>query len=121
MGLHVGIYRNTAGHPHCVFKDVEEVCVTNVDGPFEPSDKYPAAILTGNVFGSPILVPDMKWLHENGMFLHLSEGEQFAAGGDYAGASDSRFGESLCAFTGDDRFYAAIPIHDYSFTMEARR
>jgi len=121
MGLIVGIYRNGDAHPYSLFKDYDAVTVTNMHGPFEPTDDRPAAIMVENPFGDPILMPDVPWMHQQGKCLQVPETESFAASGSYAATSDSRFGEALCAFTGSSRCYYAIPIHDYSFTLEASR
>lgn len=79
---------------------VDQVCLTNVEGPFEPSDDCPAALLLpGNLKGTVKVVPD-------GM-----GGRSVMFGGCYVATSDSRFSEAIEAIIGA-RFYGAVAFHD---------
>lgn len=98
-GLRVEIYRGRYDSELNFFHGVDAVTVVNVDGPFEPMPWAPAAMLSRNAFGDPIIVPaDAR----DGAF---GEAVGPMMGGTYAGTSDGRFG----AATG---IYGAIPIHD---------
>lgn len=118
MGLKVYIYRRAAqDRPGDMLKLDAEDCtnggvssrvaaltLVNVEGPSTPSDDAPAAYLVkGNVAGSVKVVPadatgamDSRWL----MF-----------GGNYAGTSDSRFGEAVERL-GGAWHSATAPVHD---------
>jgi hypothetical protein len=104
MGVLVNIYRAgrdcTNGGESSFAKGF---CVVNAEGPFEPSERYPAAelVVAEPMAGRKILrlVPESakeKWT----MF-----------GGNYAATSDSRFGE-LCKKLLGTNFYGAVAIHD---------
>ena len=109
MGLILDIYRSAQYDSKMnVFYGKHEVTVVNVEGPFEPTEDRPAAFLTENALGSPIVVP-LDW-HEsssNGKGLIMF-------GGAFAATSDSRLREAL----GEKHFYGAIPIHDRVETWE---
>ena len=110
MGLHVYTYRNelgdcTAGGESSYAKGFT---VVNAKGPFEPCDKYPAAVLVKQKFGfgcSLKLVPESKIDNNMTMF-----------GGNYASTSDSRFGGACREIMGEDigNVYSLgpVPIHD---------
>lgn len=93
MGLTINIYRSDYDSDLNVFKGKKGVTVINVDGPSEPTDRYPAALLSTNAFGNPILIP-----------VDAPEGVVMD-GGTFAGSCDNRWRKA----TG---LYAAIPIHD---------
>ncbi|USN15593.1 hypothetical protein KIKIMORA_04750 [Brevundimonas phage vB_BpoS-Kikimora] len=118
MGLTVYIYRRApADRPGDLLKLDAEDCtnggvssrvaaltLVNVSGPSSPSEDAPAAYLVkGNVAGSVKIVPadatgakDSRWL---------------MMGGNYAGTSDSRFGEAVESL-GGGRYTAIAPVHD---------
>lgn len=105
MGMHVTVYRSADSDYDCTNGGASsrftELCLTNVDGPWEPTDEIPAAKLVVRDIGGKTLsiVPDEvadKW--------HMF-------GGNYAATSDSRFGEACYKMTGQ-RWYGAVPIHD---------
>lgn len=111
MGLIVSVFRDstlcdcTNGGISATAKGLTLV---NVSGPFEPSEKYPAAMLVkGNLAGIAKIVPAEE----------VSEGVYepvkgwVMMGGNYAATSDSRFSEAVERITGS-RFSGAIPIHD---------
>ena len=95
MGLHVSIYRDDYDSDHNVFYGKRRLTITNVEGPFEPTEDAPAALLTKHA-GNFIVIPDDGYT--------TAAGPQMS-GGTYASTSDSRWRRA----TG---LYAAIPIHD---------
>jgi len=108
MGLLVSVYKDSSG-TDCTnggvsSKDIKGLCLTNVSGPFNPSDDYPAAILVVRHFGF-------------GSVLSIVPEENFKGhhmfGGNYASTSDSRFGEAARKMLEQpEAFIGAIPIHD---------
>ena len=79
----------------------EGVCLTNVDGPFEPSDQYPAAKLVvrprvGNLVCIPEEIGADKWTMFGGCFVY---------------SSDSRFSEAVRHMTGYG-FGFPVAMHD---------
>lgn len=102
MGLDVNVYRNN--HGDCtingISKDHDSLCLINVDGPFEPDDKCPAAVLVEHA-GHAVVRPASS----------LTDKEWYMFGGNYAGCSDSRFRKAVEKITGH-YFYGAVPIHD---------
>jgi hypothetical protein len=78
----------------------EQVCITNVEGPFEPDDKTPSVLLLkGNLVGIVHIVPEAlikKYPMFGGCFVHTA---------------DSRLYEAVEKLTGA-RFYGAISLHD---------
>lgn len=96
MGLIASIYRDDYDASVNAFYGKTKVTIVNIEGPFEPAEDRPAALLAHNAFGKPILVP----ANEQGKPVR---GVMF--GGTYAATSDSRFGRA----TG---IYGAVPIHD---------
>ena len=103
MGLLVNVYKN--GKYDCTnggvsSRDIKGLCLTNVDGPFDPSDDCPAVkLVKGNLPGTVKIVPEEL------------EGKWTMMGGNYAATSDSRFSEACEKITGS-RFYGAVPVHD---------
>lgn len=110
MGLHIYVYRDSLGDctNHGVSAKSDQLCVINIDGPFEPSDEYPAVILDSHGPGILRLVPPDhkdKW---------------YMAGGNYGATSDSRFSEACETLLGH-RFYGAVAIHDrYETEFQSR-
>jgi len=83
----------------------DEVCVVNVEGPFEPDDKYPAVML----------VPHRTLKHAIHVVLveHHEKGLWTMAGGNYLSTTDSRFWEGVAEIIGPEhRFHGAVAIHD---------
>ena len=80
---------------------VHELTIINADGPFEPDEKAPAAVIMLTQFGNAKILPAADAKDENWMMF----------GGNYAATSDSRFGDAIEKLTGQD-FYGAVPIHD---------
>lgn len=95
MGLRVDIYRDRYDSTLNAFHGYDTVTVTNIPGPFEPTDDAPAAVLTRNPLNAPIITPrDLPVNMAGPMF-----------GGTYAASSDSRFGRAV-------GIYGALPVHD---------
>ena len=105
MGLLVNVYKS--GDYDCTnggvsSRFIKGLCLTNVDGPFDPSDDYPAAKLVKQTFG---FGSSVKVIPEE------AEGKSTMFGGNYAATSDSRFSRAVEELLGN-HFYGAIPIHD---------
>ena len=112
MGLLVSIYRDESD---CTNDGVTSpkrgyrgLCLTNVDGPFDPDSEYPAAKLVKNEYthgDTVVVVPEEvedKWSMD---------------GGNYAATSDSRFNEAIEKMLGHN-FYGALPVHDRVETVD---
>jgi len=105
MGLLVDVYKN--GKYDCTnggvsARNIKGLCLTNVSGPFDPSDDYPAAKLVKQTFG---FGSSVKVIPEE------AEGKWTMMGGNYAATSDSRFSDKIEEMLGHG-FYGAVPIHD---------
>jgi hypothetical protein len=86
-------------------RDHDKLCVTNVEGPFEPSADAPAVTLEpGSLPGIARLVPDTTG-------LAFITPPWFMFGGNYGASSDSRFSRAVEKITGG-RFHGAVAIHD---------
>lgn len=122
MGLPVNIYKselfNDCTNGGVSGRDgVVGLCLVNVPGPFEPSDRYPAALLVGGPGGTVNIVPaEADWgdyetdpAEFHPVRIDGSVGPM--NGGNYAGSSDSRFDEAVQKILGH-RFYGAVAIHD---------
>ena len=102
MGLRVYIYkeRDQDCSNNGVSARYKQLTLTNVEGPFDPSDDAPAALLikrerVGNVVVKPAELGS-KWSMMGGCFVH---------------SSDSRFGEAVRRLSG----YAygfPVALHD---------
>lgn len=110
MGIYVDIYK--ANGMDCTnggqSSYVKGFCITDINGPFEPTREYPAAKLIKQKFSfgaSLKLVPESKLDYGRTMF-----------GGNYAATSDSRFGDKCREIMGKDlgNVYGLgpVPIHD---------
>lgn len=113
MGIHVSIYKQvpfgndflddidcTLGGESSYAKGFT---VVNAEGPFEPSEDYPAAEL---VMAEPI--GGRKILR---LIPESAKGKWTMFGGNYAGTSDSRFSD-LCDRLLGGSFYGAVAVHD---------
>lgn len=77
----------------------KQVCIVNVEGPFEPSDTAPGVFLVKGPMNSLHLVPDRcqeKWTMMGGCFVHTS---------------DSRFSRAAEKLLGHG-WYGAVALHD---------
>lgn len=100
MGLIVSIYRSDYDCDLNYFYGKKSVTVINAEGPFEPTEDRPAAIIKdGYTPGSKIIVPADDY-----------KGVQMS-GGTFASSCDSRFSEAAGT-------YNAISIHDRRETSE---
>jgi hypothetical protein len=101
MGLILSVYR-AAGRVDCSNNGISamynEVCVTNVDGPFEPRMDCPPVVLEKGPFGT------VRLRAEADLDIHTM------MGGNYAGTSDSRFSSEIKRLTGT--MASIAPIHD---------
>lgn len=103
MGLLVYVYKSSLGD--CtnggITSKANEICITNIDGPFEPSKDCPAALLVeGNVPNSAKIIPadkkyKNKWLMD---------------GGNIADCSDSRFCSAVAKL--QNGISSPVAIHD---------
>jgi len=112
MGMLVNVYKTSYGSGpfggfDCtnggISSQSNTLCITNVDGPFNPSEKHPAAVLVmaEPIGGSKILRIEPE-----------NAGKAWTMfGGNYAGSSDSRFGEKCRELLGSS-WYGAVAIHD---------
>tara|TARA_Y100000004_G_scaffold185354_1_gene235446 strand:+ start:398 stop:727 length:330 start_codon:yes stop_codon:yes gene_type:complete len=106
MGLHINIYKcNRYGdctNGGVSSWDIKGLCITNVDGPFNPCDKYPSAELVTqkNFHRKTIKIVPTHVGDRHSMF-----------GGNYGATSDSRFSDTVERMLGHS-FYGAVPIHD---------
>jgi hypothetical protein len=103
MGLHVDIYKSkTLGD--CtnggITAKVQELCLVNVSGPFEPNKKIPGALLVeGNLPGTAKIVP----------LKETRKGKWFMFGGNFAYSSDARFNDAVEKLQGTR---GPVAIHD---------
>ena len=105
MGMIVHVYRDSFAD--CtnggVSSQYDGLCVVNVDGPFDPCDKYPAAKLVDDApMGRPYpkIVP-----------LDLLESNKWVMfGGNIAHTGDSRFKQAVEKWGGGPA--GALPIFD---------
>ena len=103
MGLLVDLYRNVDGRDcsngGISGTGIQGFCLTNVDGPFNPSGEYPAAKLKLGPLNSIHIKP--AW----------GEDQHSMDGGTFAATSDSRLNDAIEELTGC-RFYGAVAVHD---------
>lgn len=106
MGLLITIYRDDYDSKMNAFYGKRKLVLVNVEGPFQPTDDAPAAVLvTGHSNRSAIIVPADDYKDGVQMF-----------GGTFGSTSDSRFSEAVKALTGTSHF--AVAIHDRRETWE---
>jgi hypothetical protein len=78
------------------------LCITNVNGGDNPSDKYPSAEL----------VVQEHFNRKTVKIVPTAIGKRHSMfGGNYGGTSDSRFSDTVERML-EHSFYGAIPIHD---------
>jgi len=104
MGMIVSVYTNKSRFGDCSCNGVtnrfNQLCVTNVEGPFEPKDDCPAVTLEPGVFPGTVVLTPLEVQGKSRMF-----------GGNYAATSDSRWCNAVERITGNP-FYGAVPVHD---------
>jgi hypothetical protein len=110
MGLIVEVYRGARGHDctnHGISSRYDELCLMNVDGPFEPNELNVApAWLDSHYPGCARIIPAIK---KNGVWVPYPESPMY--GGNVACTSDSRFSEAVEKLLGHN-WYGAVKIHD---------
>ena len=81
----------------------DTACLVNAEGPFEPSEEFPAVRLVAGPTGLPILEP-----------VDGPEGKWQMFGGNHAYSSDGRFRDAIATVCGETaaRYSQAIAIHD---------
>lgn len=113
MGLMVDVFR-ASEHYDCTNKGISSkahyLCLVNVEGPFNPDQSRPAAMLVkGNGPGLVKIVPAMPDGNRIGHWIPRPE--WCMMGGNYASTSDGRFHEAVRRIIGAQS-YGAVPIHD---------
>lgn len=112
MGLNVYVFKHPLGD--CtnggISSKATQLCVVNVDGPFEPRADIPAVMLTTNQMGDPVFKPAFCAMHKDGQPWEVAQG-WFMMGGNYATTTDSRLVEAVRSMVGYS-IYGALPIHD---------
>lgn len=100
MGMIAYIYKNgTDCSNNGISSKYDQVVITNVPGPFEPSDEYPAVKLVKGYRNTVKIVPE--GVNESSVMF----------GGSYISTSDSRFSRAVENIIGAD-FYGAVAFHD---------
>lgn len=103
---------------HC-----DVVTLVNVEGPFEPTEEAPAALLIhGNLRDTVKIVPAVQDTVEDGDWfprVSMSGGRDIGPmfGGCYVATSDSRFGQAVERLLGH-RYSGAVALHDRFETQE---
>ena len=88
MGMYVDVYKNMG--PDCSMNGItcknNALCLINVRGPWEPSDKIPGAFLAkGNLPNTAKVIPS-----------NINKNKTWSMfGGNFVYSSDSRFNESI--------------------------
>lgn len=103
MGLNVYIFKSDLGDASnwgVTSRTIKGLCITNVQGPSEPSEAYPAAKLVKRSVGNVVIRPD-----------EIPEGKWTMFGGCFAYTSDSRFSEAVQKLSGYP-FGFPVAIHD---------
>ncbi len=108
MGLLLDVYRSAGTDCSLdgISKYHDSVCVVNVDGPFESSEKHPGVFLVQGPFGTARLIPE-----------DLMDG-MFCFGGNFAGTCDSRFSKALEEMNGDKN--GIVKMFDRDMAKESR-
>lgn len=106
MGITINILRDAnLGGCDCtnggVTSKAKRLTIVNVEGPDNPSENAPAALLEENTRGTVRIVPVEHPIGCTGPMF----------GGNYATVTDSRFVQAVEAITGA-AFYGAIAVHD---------
>lgn len=111
MGLLVNVYRT--GITDCTNSGIssrtDQLCLMNVDGPFEPSERALPAMLVKNHGNTVKIVPCWAGISDHGEWYPTEA--HVMMGGNYAASSDSRFSKAVEDLLGH-RFYGAVAIHD---------
>ncbi len=106
MGLLISVYRDANTSYDCtnggVSSKFTQLCVTNIEGPFEPSEDVPAVRLVEGPFNSVRLVPEE---------LHITK-TWVMYGGNIGVTSDSRFSDAIAKMTGRKFADGIVKIFD---------
>jgi hypothetical protein len=105
MGMYINVYRDAGGYDcskNGVSRNFNSVCVTNIEGPFEPTEERPAVLLLEGPGpgGNPILVP----------IEVIESGAHYMFGGNFGYTSDSRFSEAVKKIAPGNT--GAVKFHD---------
>lgn len=116
MGLNVSVYR-AADRQDCTNGGISSrfstLCVMNVEGPFNPSDRAAPVVLRKH--------PTMNAVHLVPAYFNVKEQRwepvpgHFMMGGNYGATSDSRFGDTVRRMYGIEYtayICSAVSIHD---------
>jgi hypothetical protein len=101
MGLTVNVYKSNFD---CTLNGISskcnELCLINVDGPFNPDDDKPAALLVpGNLPNTVKIIP-----------ANVNQNKTWVMdGGNFAYSSDARFNNAVEKIAG---YRGAVSIHD---------
>lgn len=122
MGLILSVYRPADSTTDCTNQGLTSRCnaitVVNADGPFNPTGERPAFMLVpGGLANTVRLVPaENAGTDEFLLWVPMAQNTKEYAGpmfgGNYAGTSDSRFGQAICSFTGQDFANGIVAVHD---------
>jgi len=102
MGMIAHVYDSPLGNcsNNGVSANFKQVCIVNVEGPFDPSDVAPAVrLIKREHAGNIVCIP-----------LGL-EGKLTMFGGAYVTTSDSRFGEAVRKLSGYEHSFP-VALHD---------
>ena len=109
MGLLADIYRNS-DFTDCTnggfSSRVKSVCITNADGPFEPSDDCPAVILESG-YNGPFTNDCVRAV----AVQDKESGAWIMCGGNFLYTSDARFASLIKELTGT-KYSGPVSIHD---------
>ena len=108
MGLPASIYRDEYRSSMNVFDNFARVTLVNVDGPFEPSENAPAAVLVKGNDPGTVVVRAVRNYSASDETHDVIRGMM---GGSYVSTSDSRFSQAVEKIVGG-RFYGAVALHD---------
>lgn len=103
MGMNVHVYRLSSGDADgdALSNRYTALCITNVPGPFSPTEDKPGAVLIRQETGNLIVVPQAI----------LESGHWFTCGGNYAYSSDNRFTDVIDDMAGYPYAFP-VAIHD---------
>jgi hypothetical protein len=103
MGLIVSVYRDADLRGDCsnggFSSRFTKLTLVNVEGPFDPTDDAPAALLVKREHGNVVVVDP----RQNGRWTMF--------GGNFVSCSDSRFHRAVEALSGYD-FGFPVAVHD---------
>ena len=101
MGLNVDVYKSIYDcTSNGMTSKCDEICLVNVDGPFNADDNIPAALLVpGNLPNTVKIIPAN--VNENKTCVMF--------GGNFAYSSDARFNDAVEKIAG---YRGAVQVHD---------